>query len=285
MFKPRKFFLLLVLIAPGISAAEENASTTALRTVVESEKSFAAASVHRGIRESFLQFLADDAIILRPEPANGKALYAKYEDKGRQLNWRPIFAIISNSGELGVTTGPWELKKSTTDEAPFAFGQFVSVWKKQPDNSWKVIVDAGIGHPKPTAEPGEVQFSLPYPAPKNESVFAKTEELFANRLKLDAGAGLLDFASDEVRIFRDENFPAVGKESAKIMLNSDHGKMTRQISGAGKSASNDLAWRYGPYSNEHGNAPEQGYYLTIWRYDRSGDWKIIVDWQKKSKVE
>ena len=71
------------------------------------------------------------------------------------------------------------------------------------------------------------------------------------------------------------------REAAKIMLNSEHGKMTRQISGAGKSASNDQAWRYGPYSNEHGDALEQGYYLTIWRYDRSGDWKIILDWQKK----
>jgi len=77
LFKPRKFFLLLVLIAPGIGAAEENASTTALRAVVESERSFAAASLHQGIRESFLQFLADDAIILRPEPANGKALDGK----------------------------------------------------------------------------------------------------------------------------------------------------------------------------------------------------------------
>jgi hypothetical protein len=41
--------------------------------------------------------------------------------------------------------------------------------------------------------------------------------------------------------------------------------------------------RYGPYSNDRGNALEQGYYLTIWRIDRGGDWKIIVDLQKKSE--
>ena len=283
MSKTLKLFLTLVLIRPAIWAAGENASTPPLRAVVESEKNFARAALEHGIRESFLQFLAADAIILRPEPVNGRALYARYDAKGQQLSWQPIFATVSNSGELGVTTGPWELKKSATDEAPFAFGQFASVWKKQPDNSWKVIIDVGIDHPKPTVNPGQVQFSLPFPAPNNESEFAKTEERFTKSLKVDANAGLLDFASDEVRILRDGNFPVVGKEAAQIMLNSDNRKMTRKIAGAAISASKDFAWRYGPYSNERGNNIEQGYYLTVWRFDRGGDWKIILDLQKKAE--
>ena len=102
-------------------------------------------------------------------------------------------------------------------------------------------------------------------------------------MEVDASAGLLDFASEEVRILRDGNFPAVGKEAAKIMFNSDNRKMTRKIAGAAISASKDFAWRYGPYSNERGNNIEQGYYLTIWRFDRGGDWKIILDVQKKAE--
>jgi ketosteroid isomerase-like protein len=281
--KPHKLLLSLVLITPAIWAEQENASTATLRAVAESEKNFASASLQHGIRASFLQFLADDAIILRPEPVNGKALYSKYQEKGQELNWRPVFATVATSNELGITTGPWELKKSATDESPMAFGQFASVWRKQPDNSWKVIIDAGIDHAKPAAEAGEVQLSLPAPAPPNDSAFVKTEELFTKAVKIDAGAGLLDFASDEVRILRDGNFPAVGKEAARSMLAPDHDKMTRKISGAGNSAAKDLAWRYGPYSSEQGNAIEQGYYLTIWRFDHGGAWKIILDLQKKAE--
>ena len=256
-----------------------------LHVVAESEKNFAAASLHHGIRASFLQFLADDAIILRPEPVNGKTLYTKYQEKGQQLSWRPIFATVSGSGELGITTGPWELKKSATDESPIAFGEFASVWRKQPDNSWKVIIDAGIDHPKPIAETGEVQLSLPDPAPENDSAFVKAEELFTKAVKADAGTGLLDFVSDEVRILRDGTFPAVGKEAARDLLASDHGKMARKITGAGNSSAKDLAWRYGPYSSERGNAIEQGYYLTVWRFDRGGAWKIILDLEKKAEAK
>jgi ketosteroid isomerase-like protein len=280
--KSLKILVILLLIVPAVRA-EENASMLPLRAVVESERNFARAAIERGIRESFLQFFADDSIIFAPEPKNGKIFYTSYEDKGRKLIWQPIFATISSSGEVGVTTGPWELKKSAADQTAIAFGQFVSIWRKQADNSWKVIVDVGIAHPTPTATPGEVQFSLPYPAPNNESEFAKTEERFVKALQVNADAALLDFASDEIRILRDGNFPAVGKEAAKITLGSDRGKMTRKISGAATSAAKDLAWRYGPYSNKRGNAPEQGYYLTIWRIDRGGDWKIIVDLQKKSE--
>jgi hypothetical protein len=86
-----------------------------------------------------------------------------------------------------------------------------------------------------------------------------------------------------VRILRDGNFPALGKDAARSMLQSDHGKMTRKISGAGNSVAKDLAWRYGPYSSERGSAVEQGYYLTVWRFDRGGNWKIILDLQKKAE--
>ncbi|MDQ2824813.1 MAG: hypothetical protein M3R29_05145, partial [Verrucomicrobiota bacterium] len=150
-------FLLLAISLRG----EEAASIPALRSVVEAEKAFAKTSVERGIRESFLQFFANDSIVFTPAPTNGKKFYANYDDKGRQLIWQPIFATISNAGDLGFTTGPWEMKKSATDENPVAFGDFVSIWKKQQDNSWKVVVDLGVDHPQPSEPPGEVQFLPP----------------------------------------------------------------------------------------------------------------------------
>jgi len=271
----------LLLIAPA-ALAFDSARLPDLQSVIESERSFARAAIDHGIRDSFLQFFADDSIIFAPAPTNGKAFYAKYDDKGRQLIWQPIFAAISNSGELGVTTGPWHLQKSKAEETPIAFGQFVSIWKKQPDNSWKVIVDVGVDHPQPKEPPPEGQFSLPNAAPSSESELAKKEEIFANGLKKDSGAAVLDLAGNGIRVFRDDSFPLVGKDAAKSMLASDQGEVSRKTSGSGISASGDLAYRYGSYSRAAGKTVEPGYYLTIWQTDRSGDWKIILDLQKKA---
>jgi ketosteroid isomerase-like protein len=269
-------------------AGEDNASLPVLRAVVASERNFARNCFEHGIHESFLQFFADDSIIFAPAPTNGKAFYQKYEDKGLRLVWQPIFATVSNSGELGVTTGPWELRKSATDQTAIAFGQFVSIWKKQPGNSWKVMVDVGIDNPKPTGPPPEVQLSPPN-EPSNTDIslrqrsLEQAEKNLANGLIVDAGKAISDLASEEIRVFRNDSFPAVGNAAAKMMLNSDHRKSTRKISGGAMSASSDLAYRYGSYSDEHGNSSEPGYFLTIWKVDRAGDWKILLDLQKKAE--
>jgi ketosteroid isomerase-like protein len=281
-------FLALLSIVPAIGA-EDNPAMPVLRAVVESERKFAHTCLEHGIRESFLQFFADDSIIFAPAPTNGKAFYAKYEDKGRRLIWQPIFATVSNSGDLGVTTGPWELKKSATEETPLAFGQFVSIWRKQPDNSWKVIVDVGIDNPQPTKPPGEIQFLSPNETPRNIDATVKhdaieqPQKMFLDALKDDAGAAINAVADGDIRVFRDNSFPAVGKDAAKVMLGSDHRKMTRKTSGHGISASTDLGYQYGSYSSEHDNSTEPGYFLTIWKVDRNGDWKIILDLQKKGE--
>jgi ketosteroid isomerase-like protein len=271
------FFGLLLSILPVIGAEE-----SALRSLVEAEQKFARAATEHGIRESFLQFFADDSIIFAPDPKNGKQFYTKYEDKGHQLVWRPIFATIASSAELGVTTGPWEMRKSATDETPIAFGQFVSVWKKQGDNSWKMIVDVGIDHPQPTESPGEAQLSLPDAVSGTPAELENKEQVFTNALRADAAAAVLASASDGIRVLRENSFPAVGKAAAKPILASEHDEVTRKVSGGGMSASHDLAYRYGSYARGRGNAIEPGYYLTIWQTDHNRDWKIIVDLQKQA---
>ena len=267
------------------SAADENA----LRSLVEAEKSFAATSVERGIRESFLQFFAENSIIFAPEPKNGKKFYTYYEDKGRRLNWRPIFATISSSAELGVTTGPWEMGKSKTEPAPIAFGDFLSVWRKQLDNSWKVIVDVGVDHGKPGELPREPQLLPPARPPAadvdlSQRALAAAEAKIAEMLRENAGAAILAAASDDIRVLRQNALPAVGR-AAGTVLAADNSRTTCKTMDGGMSAAADLAYRYGSYSSERGKSTEHGHYLTIWRTDPNGDWRILVDLQKPTAAD
>jgi ketosteroid isomerase-like protein len=275
---------LLCLILPAIGAEDQSA----LRSVVEAENNFARTSVERGIRESFLQNFADDAIIFAPDPKNGKKFYTAFKDKGRKLMWQPVFATIASSGDLGVTTGPWELQTSATDTTPLGFGDFLSIWKKQRDNSWKVIADVGVEHPQPSQPPGDIQLLSPSATPAKLDVdpgrraLEKAEQTLAGTLKEGAGSGILASASNDIRVLRDNSFPAVGKTAAKLMIGPDNGKMRREKMGEGMSAAADLAYRYGSYSSERGNVTEHGHFLTIWRAEGGQDWKILVDLQKKT---
>jgi hypothetical protein len=152
-------------------------------------------------------------------------------------------------------------------------------------------VDVGIDNPQPTKPPGEIQFLSPNETPRNidanvkHDAMEKPQKIFLDALKDDAGAAINAVADGDIRVFRDNSFPAVGKDAAKVMLGSDHRKMTRKASGHGISASADLGYHYGFYSTDEGKVNENGYFLSIWRFDQNREWKIVIDLQKKAETQ
>jgi ketosteroid isomerase-like protein len=70
------------------------------------------------------------------------------DDKNNQLTWTPVGADISASGDLGYTYGTYEFRSRDKDGKPVVdHGKYTSIWKKQKDGSWKVVLDMGNGSP------------------------------------------------------------------------------------------------------------------------------------------
>lgn len=123
--------------------------------MVGAEKAFAADAAARSTRDAFLAALADDGLVFSPGPSNGKCVWqARIADKSR-LEWAPELAEIAASGDLGYTSGPWRFTAAGADK-PSAFGHFFTVWKKQADGNWKVLIDQGVSHAE-AAFPDRVQ--------------------------------------------------------------------------------------------------------------------------------
>jgi ketosteroid isomerase-like protein len=79
--------------------------------------------------------------------ATGKSAIAKitasaFAIPGFQLEWHPEQVEVARSGELGYTTGTytWTFKDASGKPA-FDKGKYLTVWKKQQDGSWKVLLD------------------------------------------------------------------------------------------------------------------------------------------------
>jgi len=87
--------------------------------------------------------------------------------------------------------------------------------------------------------PGEAELSPPNEVLQSEDAdlarraLENAEIAFAKALTEDEGGAIVTWASNDIRVFRENAFPVVGKTAAKLMLNSDTAKMMRASSGGG----------------------------------------------------
>jgi hypothetical protein len=123
-------FFLIITLSSFLACFQKIDSNDSLRSLVEAERSFAKTSMEKGIRDAFLTYLADDAIIFRPKPVMAKPFYAQRPNIPGSLNWKPVYADIASSGDFGYTTGPFEYRGHPEKEQADGYGFFVSVWKK-----------------------------------------------------------------------------------------------------------------------------------------------------------
>jgi ketosteroid isomerase-like protein len=279
-------FSFLVLLGATHEPAR-GADSTPLQSLADAETAFAKMATEKGTRTAFLAYLADEGVIFEPGPANGKKTWEKRAPSESLLTWEPNFVAVSRSGDFGYTIGPWEFKQDRKDTEPKAFGQFLSIWKKQKDGAWKVVLDAGVKTPKPVGKPSDAQpQATPMPnlgkiekidldAARND--VRKVERRFAAASAADTGGAIIAFASDDIRVLREGVFPAVGEDGAQLMLNSDHAKTTLQPAGGDISQAGDLAYEYGKYVTERGAGPERGHYVMIWKKNVRGTWRLSVD--------
>jgi ketosteroid isomerase-like protein len=285
---PSNFFSFIALLAVAGAHAEDVDLEKAVDSLIAAEKAYAKLAADKGFREASISVFADDAVIFVPNAVNGKKFWREAK-KGPVISWRPIFASISRNGELGYTTGPWESREPREVKKPDAFGDFVTTWQKNKDGVWKVTLDVGLDHPRPQKTETEIRtYASSSVIPHSESANAdleKAQRSFAESLKEDEGDAIIDKASDDIRIYRDGQLPAVGKKAAEKMLAEEDAKTTRSPSGTGISNPVDLAYEYGEFASERDNVTRRGIYVCIWRLESDGAWKIALDLQKSAPRE
>jgi ketosteroid isomerase-like protein len=275
----------LLSIALDGRAAEPD-PTAAARAMVDAERKFYETGQEKGTRAAFLAFLADDGIVFRPGPLNGKSVWEKRPESGFDLVWEPTFAAMSRSADFGYDTGPAKWRANKKEEKFTGYGQFISIWKKQSDGAWKVALDCGIENPEPTGKaetlrtsvPGEPKVPVNFDTAEKDRL--ETQQKFTQSARTDSALATLKFASPEIRVYRDGHFPSTGKDAARPLLDATAGRVTFEILGAEMSRSADLSYTYGKYSNVRRKGTEEGHYFQIWQTDDSGAWKLVLDWQQ-----
>jgi ketosteroid isomerase-like protein len=127
-----------------LTACAGTASRSGADGVIALDRAFARMSVEKGTRAAFAQFTAPDVLNL---PPNAPITRSQADVLRRFDNLAPNVLTWAaqggdQSGDLGYTYGEWSIRRGVGG-AVLSKGKYLTVWKRQPDGSWKASVDMG----------------------------------------------------------------------------------------------------------------------------------------------
>ncbi len=151
--------LFIALVAfPNLRVSAAPAAGANAETLRDLEAEFMKAAAEHG-SQGYMSYYAADAVEL-PNGADilqGKDAIAKtmgfLDQKDNHLTWTPVYADMAASGDLGYTYGTYVFTSRDKNGNPIEeHGKYVSIWKKQKDGSWKVVLDMGNSSPEHKAQ-------------------------------------------------------------------------------------------------------------------------------------
>lgn len=135
-------FVPLLMLAACTNHADQRAS------LIETSRAWSEAAQSRDV-EAALAYWADDALLLPPgmPPFEGKAAIREFVEGAFatpefSIQWTTAEAKVAGSGDMGYTV---EDNVSTVPDGAGGVatipGRAVCIWRKEPDGSWRCVVD------------------------------------------------------------------------------------------------------------------------------------------------
>lgn len=145
-------------LAPVARAQRASTHAAEAAAIMQADAAFAA-SVAAHDRTRFLSFIADVTTFNggTPGETHGRDAVMKdwsdfFDPAGPTLSWAPTKAEVVGSGDLGYSTGRSVLKGKDAKGAPIErHAEYLTVWRKQKDGTWRVVFDTGSALPAAAA--------------------------------------------------------------------------------------------------------------------------------------
>ncbi len=141
--------------APGTGDTPTAASTRSpaqeREELMEADRAFARDTAKKG-SEAWVAWFAEDGMIV---PAEGpltpgretvrQRVASFLDDPGLVFTWEPEMADVAAAGDMGWTVGHYRAELKRAGEEPrVQTGRYLTVWRRQADGSWRVVLDADV---------------------------------------------------------------------------------------------------------------------------------------------
>ena len=270
---------------PAHDATRPEAPTPAAEMaapVVAAERAFAARHQQVSARTAWDEFSAEYGIDIGPAGVRSvKAAILDWpqDSPAGTIQWGPAVAGVARSGELGFTSGPAILDDGA------AYSTYATLWQKQPDGSWKWLIDLG-------SEPGPQDLGTP-PAQPTVWSFAAAQDggTMATLAHADAAIDQDTLTAHLAPGARLMGAPLRAADDAETWMAQMQARPALYASdhrGGGVSAAGDFGWTYGflvppidpandvTAAGKAASRVHLGGYLRIWQH-RAGGWRILLD--------
>ena len=307
----RSYFILFFLGTSNLLIAQDEPINQAGRkTLFDLEVEFSNAAKQIGFIAANTKYAAPDAIVFRPLEINAKewSRLNSVKEFARKNNitdigeWMkknnvkdttmvvqrtPSFVDVSIAGDLGYATGPFESYAVN----PVGHGQFVTVWSKQQDGTFKFIMDFGSNLlpyafvKEPAFQPlgssvnltDRIQtYKIVDDGKATDEILALEEQFTAVGQSDGDIAAYKQFGSRDMRLMYQSQFYVKGIDSVYSRVSRQNGKHTWHPKKALVAASGDLAHVYGTHTFRDGDVVKEGYYMRIWKKLPGKPWAIVV---------
>jgi ketosteroid isomerase-like protein len=160
---------LVVLVLGVIGCKVESAKSTSANlttrgaseaALMQTSRNWAKAAA-TGNADSALAYWTDDAVVLEPDQpalvgksAIRRMVVGSMKDPKFSITWEPERAVISESGDMGYLIEHNRVTfTDSSKKVRTVYGKAVTIWKKEPNGTWKCVVDTFNGNPTETVFP------------------------------------------------------------------------------------------------------------------------------------
>ncbi len=273
-------------MAGALFAVPQTSIPPALQSMADTERAFAEACTQKGIRDSFLEYFADDSIAFNPAPISATKRLRERPSRPfseAELRWEPRTGDVAASGELGWLTGPSTFTDHTVANPRPQPGNYLSIWRRQAGGEWRVFIDQGTQPPETVSfAPGFTRFAFPSRYTGGETGARATASLEAADRALNAalgtrgGAAYADVTTDASRLHRSGFMPSIGRVAIETWMKEHASAMTATTGAAESALSGDLGYSHGRFEVT-APAAKSGAYVRVWQREAGGKWFVVAD--------
>jgi hypothetical protein len=115
--------------------------------LLETDRKFAARSLEIGAADAFkenwdvqgMRLMSSGEPVIGPD----KVRASLASGAPMILSWEPRYAEVFAPGDWGWSWGEWQAHEPGAGGRRVGQGRYITLWKKQPDGTWKVRMDTG----------------------------------------------------------------------------------------------------------------------------------------------
>jgi len=260
-----------------------------------------AAATGGGLLSGFPSALAGDVVVNWPgQPIiQGSTTVIAFlsslpDASGQTMTWYPVRVDVSSDGTRGYTYGYGQrVLPAAGGGTATSYIKYITFWRRSGSGSWRVAAwNLGRGTAgAPSSAPagcespdyGQYVYFPNTDEVAEEDLLKRTDDDFSASSMAQGGASSFGaYVADDGAVLSGGTSVICGRDAVAAANAYPPGFLSWQALIADAAPTGDLGFTAGPYvvrvTNADGSiTPFYGKYITVWKKQRTGEWRFVVD--------